>query len=281
MLRVPRLSAVVVAAVIAATSTSFTAASAALPASGVGVSGARSLALPTSAAGPHTLKASVGYTYWGFYSWDASSSSWSYMKVGANDPSTATSKDGSVFGFRWALVVKDSRLPRAPGTFSQLCGTTPKAAGKKRIGFVLDYGTPSDAPNGDSTPAPEGSCASVDESATVQQALLSVTDVRLGSSGLICGIHGYPSSGCGSTDKSATEPPPDKKVTLTLPASAPASGGSSSPGSSAGSGNDASPATDSNASDTSDSTPTVLIVVGVVVLVLLVGGALVVRRRSA
>jgi len=234
---------------------------------------------PAVAARPDTV-ASVAYAYWGFYRWDPATSTWPYMKVGANDPSTSASKDGSVYGFRWALVVKDPRVPRAAGSFQQICASTPKAAGKKRIGFVIDYGTAADAPNGDEAPAPQGLCASVDPSATVQQALLSVTEVRIGSSGLICGIHGYPSSGCGATVKGATEPPPDTKVTLTVPGSAtpttaPSSAptkGQQSPGASSGTAS-----TDSGDSNNQ----VVLIVVGVVVILVLVGGALVVRRRGA
>ncbi len=234
---------------------------------------------PAAAAGqPHAAAAAVGYTYWGFYIWDSAKSTWSYMKVGANDPSTSASTDGTVYGFRWALVVKDPRVPRAAGSFQQICGSTAKAAGKKRIGFVIDYGAPSDAANGDPTPAPGGLCASVGESATVQQALLAVTDVRVGSSGLICGIHGYPSTGCGSTVKNPTEPPPDQKVTLVVPGSvspttAPTTG-KASPGSS--------PKTGTASTDSADSNSQVVVIaVGVVVVLALVGGALVLRRRSA
>lgn len=267
MSTVSRLTAVAVAAVLAVAGTSsMAAASLAPPTSSPPTSS------PPAAASPHGA-ASVGYTYWGFYRWGPAGASWSYMKVGANDPSTSASKDGSVYGFRWALVVKDSRLPRAAGSFQQLCGSTPKAAGKKRIGFVIDYGAASDAENGDPTPAPQGLCAAVDPSATVQQALLSVTDVRIGSSGLICGIHGYPSTGCGGADKAATEPPPDKQVKLTLPGAGPATSGNISPGSTAGKAS-------GSADGGSSTSQVVLIVVGVVVILVLVGGAIVVRRRS-
>ena len=216
--------------------------------------------------------ASGGYTYWGFYSWDAAKQAWSYMKVGANDPTTSASKDGAVYGFRWALVVKDPRLPRAAGDFAQLCGGTPKVAGRKRIGFVVDYGTTADA-DGGTPPQPEGLCASVGESSTVQQALLSVIAMRAGSNGLICGIDGYPSTGCGSADKQATEPPADTPVALAVPGSATAaplaSGGAQQP-------NDSADASTSGSSNTG-----VYLAVGAVVLVALLVGAFVVRRRNA
>lgn len=237
----------------------------ALPAVAVPAAAAPAVAAPApppsaaslaNAEAPAAALASTGYTYWGFYSWNAATDSWGYMKVGANDPSTATtSKDGAVYGFRWALVVKDPRLPRAAGDFAAICGSTPKATDKKRIALVVDFGASRDAPNGSTVPAPVGLCAVVDPSATVQQALLSVADVRMGPSGLICGISGYPSTGCGSTDKAATEPPPDSTVTLALP----------------------NPTTSSDGG----SNTSLLIVVAVVIIILLVGGALVVRRRSA
>ncbi|MGH3501311.1 MAG: SCO2322 family protein [Nocardioidaceae bacterium] len=176
---------------------------------------AASTAAPTTDTAPMLAKG--GYTYWGFYVWNAKKSGWDYMKVGANDRLTAKSKDGDVYGLRWALVVKKPRLPRAAGDFQAICGDEDKTSGSKRLALVIDYGTKADAPGSGTPPQPRGVCAVVDTSRTVQQALQSAAKLRTGGSGIICGIDGYPASGCGSQVKDATEPPPDTQVTLQLP----------------------------------------------------------------
>jgi hypothetical protein len=224
----------------------------------------------TAAASTSTstsTSAGKAYTYWGYYNWNDAKSTWDYMKVGANDR-TDLPQDGEVYGFRWALVVKDPRLPRAEGDFEAICGSTPAAeGGKKRIALVVDYGTTSDAVGDDETPEAEGLCASVDESFTVQQALQSVTAVRTGDSGFICGISGYPSEGCGAAVNNAEEPPADQAVTLRLP------------------GDDASGSgTPNNASsDSTDdgSNVSVPVIVAIAVILILVVGALVIRRRQS
>lgn len=185
---------------------------------------------PVAAGRPMT---GVSYSYWGFYQWSTSKHAWQFSTVGANDKQTAESTTGSVYGFRWALVVKAPRPPRAPGDFAAICGKAKAPAHKKRIAFVIDFGTPADSPSSQRPPKPRGLCAVVPTSATAQQALDSVTSVRTGSSALICGIDGYPSAGCGQKVTDATPPPPDGTVQLQLPSdkstAAGDSGGSSLP----------------------------------------------------
>lgn len=176
---------------------------------------------PPPAARPFTAK---GYTYWGYYRWDPGKHTWVYMSVGANSTKQLPA-DGSVYGFRWALVVKESRLPRAAGSFSSICGNQTAPAGQKRIALVVDFGTAADDPSGGTPPTAEGLCAVVPTADTVQQALESVTSVRTASSGLICGIGGYPANGCGSTVANAKEDPADHPVTLRLVAAPQASSG--------------------------------------------------------
>ncbi len=173
----------------------------------------------------------VSYSYWGFYQWDRAKHAWQFSPVGANDKQTATATTGAVYGFRWALVVKTPRPPRAPGDFAAICGGTKAPAGKKRIAFVIDFGTATDSPSSQRPPAPRGVCAVVPSSATAQQALDTVASLRTNSSALICGIDGYPSSGCGQKIANATPPPPDGRVQLQLAGNGPStdSGSSSLP----------------------------------------------------
>jgi hypothetical protein len=181
---------------------------------------AASAAAPGSSAAAtadSAAAAAPGYTYWGYYVWNADKSQWDYMMVGANDTKTLP-EDGQVYGFRWALVVKDPRLPRAEPSFDEICSEEPEpAAGQKRIAIVIDYGSETDAPEGSTPEQARGACAVVDESATVQQALETVAEIRTGNGGLICAIDNYPAEGCGDTFKNATEGPADQPVALALP----------------------------------------------------------------
>ncbi|HET7173705.1 MAG TPA: SCO2322 family protein [Nocardioidaceae bacterium] len=177
--------------------------------------------VPRPAARPFTTK---GYTYWGYYRWDPGKHTWAYMPVGANSTKQLPA-DGSVYGFRWALVVKEPRLPRAAGSFSAICGNQTAPAGRKRVALIVDFGTAADDPGGGTPPTAEGLCAVVPTADTVQQALESVTPVRTAASGLICGIGGYPANGCGSTVANAKEDPADRPVTLRLVGASQASSG--------------------------------------------------------
>jgi len=178
--------------------------------------GPRAVAGLDSSPGPPVAQRGTGYTYWGYYQWDPQTSTWAFAPVGANDTKQLP-EDGDVYGFRWALVVgQDTRPPRADGDFAAICADTEAASGQKRLAFVLDYGTDDDAPEGDRPPAPRGVCATVDEGLTTQQALATVADVRTDDSGLICGIDGYPSDGCGEQVKDVQAPPADQPVDLAL-----------------------------------------------------------------
>ena len=60
---------------------------------------------------------------------------------------------------------------------------------------LVDFGSSADAPNGSTPPASLASCASVDADATSMRALSSAFDLRI-EDGLVCGIDGYPATGC-------------------------------------------------------------------------------------
>ena len=231
-----------------------------------GASAAPSYAAQTSQArtASSTAAAAPGYVYWGYYSWNDQKDTWDYATVGANDRSKLP-QDGDVLGFRWALVVKKPRLPRADGDFAAICAGKQASDGQKRVAFVVDYGSPSDAVGSDETPQAQGVCTVVDDSFTAQQALQTALPVRPGKSGIICAINDYPSTGCGSEVKNPTEPPSDKSVNLLLPGDKPAGAGTTQ--------------ADSRSQDDGSSVALPIVVTAVVVM-LLVAGALVLRRRQ-
>ncbi|MBA2773240.1 MAG: hypothetical protein H0U36_04245 [Nocardioidaceae bacterium] len=217
-----------------------------------------------------------GYTYWGYFTWNDKTDAWDYMQVGANDTKQLPA-DGDVYGFRWALVVKEPRLPRADGDFDAICGSEQRGDSEKRVAFVLDYGSKADAEEGDQVPAPRGVCAVADDKFTVQQALQTVAAVRTGNGGLICGIDDYPSKGCGDVLADVQEPPADEQVTLALPGAetTPPDGASASP---ASDGSSATTEADT-AEDGSGSTTTLIVAVAAVVV--LAAGAVALRRRKS
>ncbi|MEU2158182.1 transmembrane domain-containing protein [Streptomyces sp. NPDC019396] len=151
----------------------------------------------------------TGYRYWSFWvsgdgSGDGSGggakgNSWAYATEG---PATARPSDGEVNGFRFAVSADsaDATKPRTAPDFATLCAATPAKPGTKRVGIVIDFGTPEHSPEGETPPAPDrrNACARVDASATSAEALASVAKpLRYDSAALLCGISGYPKSGCG------------------------------------------------------------------------------------
>ncbi|MFF4485430.1 SCO2322 family protein [Streptomyces sp. NPDC001544] len=137
----------------------------------------------------------TGYRYWSF--WERTGDHWTYATQG---PSTARPADGDVQGFRFA-VSEDSasaRRPRGTADFDAICGKSPARPGKKRIALVLDFGTSSDAPSGQTPPARRTVCAAVSADGTTADALAAAAGpLRYDANALLCAIAGYPRKGCG------------------------------------------------------------------------------------
>jgi LPXTG-motif cell wall-anchored protein len=155
------------------------------------------------------------FRYWGYYTADGAGGEWGFAQTG---PAEGLPADGSVEGWRFAVTGEAStRVPRAEADFAQLCGSTAPQDGSKRVGVVIDYGTAQDAPEGDEVPAARGACALVPTNATGSDVLAAVAELRLEDGGFICGIDGYPSSGCGDEVDVAAPTEPDDPVELVLP----------------------------------------------------------------
>ncbi|MEU1780803.1 SCO2322 family protein [Streptomyces abikoensis] len=138
-----------------------------------------------------------GYRYWSFWQAPAAGGSWTYATQG---PATLRPADGSVVGFRFA-VSKDSAdaaRPRGAADFAAVCAGTPAEDGGKRVAVVLDFGTPADAPAGETPPAARSACAKVGADGSAADALAAVAKpLRYDSNALLCAIAGYPRTGCG------------------------------------------------------------------------------------
>ncbi|MER6566375.1 SCO2322 family protein [Streptomyces sp. NPDC001093] len=137
----------------------------------------------------------TGYRYWSF--WERSGGRWTYATQG---PSTARPDDGAVEGFRFAVSADsaDASRPRGAADFGTICSGTPATSGTKRVALVLDFGTPADAPSGETPPARRTECARVSPDATTADALAAVAPpLRYDTNALLCAIAGYPKKGCG------------------------------------------------------------------------------------
>lgn len=143
----------------------------------------------------------TSYRYWSYWT---GGSSWKYATQGA----ARVPPDGSVDGWRFAVnpASGSATPPRGPAGFDALCGHTEPVEGKKRVAIVIDYGTGADAPPGDQPPAgPVGDCVVLPTSANGYQLLAAVTAMRV-ESGLVCGITGYPQTGCAEPVAPEDEP---------------------------------------------------------------------------
>ncbi|MFJ3619876.1 SCO2322 family protein [Streptomyces iakyrus] len=137
----------------------------------------------------------AGYRYWSF--WERDAGRWVYATQG---PSLARPSDGDVQGFRFAVSEDSASAARPRGTadFTTICAKTPAQEGRKRVALVIDFGTPSDAPGGESPPAARTACARVSPDATTAEALAAVAKpLRYDTNALLCAISGYPEKGCG------------------------------------------------------------------------------------
>ncbi|MEY5018593.1 MAG: hypothetical protein RJB54_511, partial [Actinomycetota bacterium] len=140
--------------------------------------------------------AAMGYRYWGYFQASAGANTWTAAMTG---PSVEV-KDGDVEG--WAFVFSNNDIPASnpmmDPDFNALCGETPEAAGKVRVGLVVDFGAANIAPEGETPREFFSDCVVVDEGSVGLDVLQSALEVRAGDSGLICGIAGYPSTECGA-----------------------------------------------------------------------------------
>lgn len=153
----------------------------------------------------------AGYRYWSF--WEQDGTAWTYATQG---PSLARPADGDVQGFRFSVSEDsgDAAKPRGTTDFTAICAGTPARDGAKRVALVIDFGTPADAPSGETPPAGRTACAQVPEDATTAEALASVAKpLRYDAGALLCAIAGYPGKGCGEQVAAEKAPAPAEQET--------------------------------------------------------------------
>jgi hypothetical protein len=199
----------------------------------------------------------AAYRYWGYY--QLTGGTWTFATQGPDQTNPA---DGSVEGWRFAVGGEEtSRFPRATPAFADICGDSVADTGEKRVAVVIDYGRPADTADNSQPPAAVGRCAVVASAATGLEVLSKVAAVRTDKS-LICGVDGFPATGCGDEVKTVSDEAKaaDTPVTLKLPSAAKSS----------------SPAK----ADEGDSHTGTYVGIGVAVLAALAVGVTAIRRRE-
>lgn len=177
--------------------------------------------------GPGPAQAENTYRYWSYW---VGGDSWTYS---ARGPGFRVPPPDGVEGWHFVVSPKDGSQASAPpvsSKYADLCPDQPPAeAGRKRIAVVIDPGPAGIAPVGDPVLNRSVTCTTAPASSTGLQALQEVAQLRFHSSGLICGIGGFPSSECPgqstvkrpSPTPSTRQPSAPAPITATAPAPEP------------------------------------------------------------
>ncbi len=188
------------------------------------------------------------YVFWSEWT-TPGSGNWVFSQSGA---ASQTPANGSVQGFRYGVGSNPtvSEQPRTEGNFAAICGGSAPPSGQKRVAVVIDYGTAAEASGGAPGPQTKSACATVATASNGLQVLSSVSSIRQDPNAMVCGIGGYPPSGCGK---------PITMAQLQSGASAPVA-----------------PATSSSSTNSWLS----FAIGAIVILIIVVAGVLIARRRK-
>ncbi len=144
---------------------------------------------------PSSHAATKGYRYWGYFQAAPGASKWKAAMTGP----TVDIADGAVEG--WSFVFSSDDVPSvAPTTkpsFASICRSTKADPDTKRIALIIEFGNPVYAPQGERVQKPIVRCVTTAKSSQGIDVLGQVIKVRSNSSGLICGLNGYPKKECG------------------------------------------------------------------------------------
>lgn len=138
-----------------------------------------------------------GYRYWGYFQAAPGEQNWKPAMTGP----TVDVSDGSVEGWIFTFSsndIPDATSPKIRADFNALCAKTKPVAGKKRIGLVIDFGISAIRPKGEKILPAITRCVVVDKKAQGIDVLASAVKIRSNSTGLICGLNGYPAKECGA-----------------------------------------------------------------------------------
>jgi hypothetical protein len=144
---------------------------------------------------PSSQAASKGWRYWGYFQAAPASNTWKAAMTGP----TVDIEDGAVEGWSFVFSSDDvpSVAPKTKPSFAAICGKTKADSDTKRIGLVIEFGNPAYAPKGEKVQKTIVRCVTTAKTSQGIDVLGQVLKVRAASSGLICGLNGFPKKECG------------------------------------------------------------------------------------
>ncbi|CAB4330372.1 MAG: hypothetical protein F2690_00350 [Actinobacteria bacterium] len=144
---------------------------------------------------PQSSAASKGWRYWGYFQAAPGATKWTAAMTGP----TVDIADGAVEGWSFVFSSDDvpSLAPAVKPNFAAICAGVKGDKDTKRIGLVIEYGSKAWAPKGENPRKTVTTCVRTAKSSQGIDVLGQVTKIRAASSGLICGLGGYPAKECG------------------------------------------------------------------------------------
>jgi hypothetical protein len=138
-------------------------------------------------------EASTAYRYWSYWNVEPGSGTWQYATEGSG---THVPSDGAVEGWRFGIAGEATRLQPSPlPDFPSICAEIDAPGEGKRVAVVIDPGTPSEAPAGETPGSVVTECVVTDDASTGLQILQTIANVRM-NAGFVCGLNGYPVREC-------------------------------------------------------------------------------------
>jgi len=144
---------------------------------------------------PQSQAASKGWRYWGYFQAAPGANKWTAAMTGP----TVDISDGAVEGWSFVFSSDDvpSLSPAIAPDFAKICSGVKGDSDTKRIGVVIEFGSKAWAPKGETPRKTISTCVRTAKTSQGIDVLAQVTKIRAASSGLICGLGGYPAKECG------------------------------------------------------------------------------------
>jgi hypothetical protein len=145
---------------------------------------------------PASHAATKGWRYWGYFQAAPGATMWTTAMTG---PAVDVA-DGSVEG--WSFVFSSDDVPSIPPkvkpNFKAICGKTKADQDTKRVALVIEFGSKAWAPKGENPAKTITRCVRTALDSQGIDVLGQVVKIRAASSGLICGLNGFPAKECGA-----------------------------------------------------------------------------------
>ncbi len=144
---------------------------------------------------PQSQGASKGWRYWGYFQAAPGATKWTTAMTGP----TVDIADGAVEGWNFVFSSDDvpSLSPTVKPNFASICNNVKADKDTKRIGLVIEFGSKAWAPKGEVPRKMITTCVRTAKTSQGIDVLAQAVKIRAASSGLICGLSGYPAKECG------------------------------------------------------------------------------------